>query len=140
MTSKSQETGFTLMEMLIVLVIMGIISALFISRVSKKPKVLPPKIIQFFEQERSNSIKSQKTTHIRQYSNKLYSTLSEQSYPLNNENNAQHQFSGYLPYNTLTTFFADGTMTARKFSLTEGPITYVISTSPFSNKIKISAQ
>jgi prepilin-type N-terminal cleavage/methylation domain-containing protein len=141
MKYKRRQAGFTLMEMLIVLVIMGIISSLFLTRVSKKPKILSPKLIQFLENERGLAISQQKTTRIQRDQNRLYSTLSKHSYLLTDKLNKPEQnrkVPQLLPYETLTIFFADGTATARIFSLTEGTTTYEITTSPFSNKIKFS--
>ena len=129
------------MEMLVVLLIVGIVATLLLSRTVNKPKRIQPEIISFLRDERANSLKLQQTTDIRRYTNRLYSTLSEKTYALPTAGQDDTpENPGLLPYTSLTRFFPDGTMTANKFTITEGSINYVIQTSPFSSSIKYSTQ
>ncbi|WP_031433488.1 pilus assembly FimT family protein [Methylomarinum vadi] len=136
-----KHAGFTLFEMLVVLVIVALISTLFMTRITTRPKATAPKVIQFLNDERSNALKRQKPTYIQLRRDSLYSTLTQHSYQF--AGNLNDVFSGNdqsLPYKTLTVFFPDGTMTANDFTLTEGSTIYAISTSPFSNKIRFKLQ
>lgn len=132
------QQAFTLIEMLVVLVIIGLTSSIVMMNTTRTITPQTPAIIQFFEQERAATLLNSQATKIQLLNDRLYSTTSKNSFSLPQNNPVIRQ--RYLPNLTLTTFYPDGTMSASNFTLQTETYNYEIETSPFSNKIQYTQQ
>lgn len=133
-----KQRAFTLFEMLVVLVIVGLASGVVMMNTTRTIASPTPEIIKFLEQERAATLLTGQITQIQLQDNRLYSTANKNSFPLPQQK--QRVQKHYLPSLTLTTFYPDGTMSASKFTLETEKQNYEIETNPFSNKIHYTQQ
>jgi len=132
------SSGFTLMELLIVLMITAVLAALIGPRISKLPTRTSPEIIRFLEQEMQQAITKKAAISVYYDTESLTVPATgarldlaagegiEMSYP---------KADDYLPSHKLTTFYPDGTMTATEFRFVGVNTSYAITISPVSGKI-----
>ncbi len=131
-------TGFTLLELLVVLTIVGVLTALLAPRVTKLPTRTSPQIIQFLEREMHQAIAKKRATSIYYAGDALTSPATGARLELTTEEGIEVVYpkrGDYLPAYKLTTFYPDGTMTATRFRYFGANTSYVISISPVSGKI-----
>ena|GEM_PF-6509881 len=122
-----------MIEILIVLVIMGLSMGLVMLNTSQKKQKQQPEFIAFLQHQQQYAIQQRKLNHIQRRNGFIYATASQQKFPLPPEQHltAEH----YLPYQTLTTFYPDGTIHLSEFTIKIDSNEYDIKTSPFNNKI-----
>jgi len=131
-SAPNKLNGFTLVELLVILFLIGLSSSILILNTSKPHKKQKPPIIEFLEQEYKNSLLTAQSIDIQLIGKKLQSSQNT-SFQLTKEQASSKK--RYLSKQILTTFYPDGTMSASTFNITTLSGTYVISTSPFSPKI-----
>jgi len=132
------STGFTLMELLTVLVIMGILAALIAPRVTTLPTRTSPQIIQFLEHEMRQAVAKRRAVPIYYTGKSLTSPATHARLDLAAGESIEVVYpkqDDYLPSYKLTTFYPDGTMTATEFRYLGANTSYAISVSPISGKI-----
>ena len=136
--SLRYQQAFTLLELLVVLIIIGLTSSVVV--MNTKPTVVSqtPALIDFLERERMSTLLNSQTTQIQLQDNRLYATASKNTFALPEKK--QDVSQRYLTDMTLLTFYSDGTQTASEFSLQTETHSYDIKTDPFSNKIQYTEQ
>ena len=134
----SRSRGFTLMELIVVLAIVGILAALLAPRITSLPSRTTPPVVHFLEQERALAMQAAKPTVIVYQDGSLISQATQARLELGEDDELQilrPQPGEYFPIAELTTFYPDGSMAATEFRHVTPDVTYGISISPFKEKI-----
>jgi len=126
------QKGFTLIEMLVVLVVIGLSLGVVMLNISKKTQKTQPEIILFLEKQQQYAIQHKQRNDIQLKKGMIYATASRQHLPVN----SAPPFDSYLPYRTLTVFFPDGMISLSQFSIYTDTNEYEIKTDPFYGKIR----
>jgi len=124
--------GFTLVELLIVLFIIGLSSSIIILNTSRPHKKQKPELITFLQQEYKKALLNSQIIEIKLVKNQLQSSSSA---ILQLPEQKAAKTIQYLSDHTLTTFYPDGTMSASNFTITTKTASYDIKTTPFSSNI-----
>ncbi len=136
-TARYRDRGFTLLEMLIVLLIVGLIAALAIPRMRTPQQ--PSPLTAFLKQERAQAGASGHAIEIVIIGGVLVSSSGAQ-FPLDTDIKILQPPPAPLshPERRLTTFYPDGTMTATSFILASETMQQTFSLSPFSDRIDVA--
>lgn len=139
----TRSTGFSLMEMLIVLLIVGVLMATIAPRLSHRSTHSTPPIIQFLENERAATLSTGQPTEITLKGRSLISSATQAEFILGEGEEITVSYpppSPFLQSHLLTTFYPDGIITATKFNLLSKQQIHVIQLSPFTRKIRYKAK
>lgn len=137
--ARPGSRGFTLFELVIVMVIVGALAALVAPRLTKLPRAASPDVVAFLESERTKSVETGTTTEIRLDGRTLTSSTTGAKLVLD-EGASIHLIhpaaNDYMPGVTLTRFYADGTMRATSLRVTSATSAYTVDLSPFAHRIR----
>ncbi len=134
-----RSVGFSLLEMLVVLLIVGLLAALVATRVARPP-THKPEIIHFLELTRTSAINSGYSIDLLLTAQGL-ATSDGETLSISEEQVIQVKYpkmNAYLTPARLTKFYPDGTMTAAEFSISSPQSQLDVTLSPFSSSIKFA--
>ena len=127
--------GFTLLELLVVLALVAMIAVLVLPRFGARAQLSGPQVIGFLEAESAYAVKSGRANQVVLADGALVARDGEARYdfPEGSQLTVRDpQADAYLPYDRLTTFFPDGTMTTANLLVRSPDNDFDIRLSPFS--------
>lgn len=133
----SARRGFTLVEVLVTLAVIGLMATLFLPRMSKMPAQAQPEIVKFLTVLQADAVRSRQPVSVELHGQVLRSSNAKEFRLAEGERlrSAQRAEITYLGGYHFVTFFTDGSSTTGEWLLTSGTITLAIRFSPFASRI-----
>lgn len=129
--------GFTLVEILVTLAIIGLMATLFLPRMSKTPTQAQPEIVKFLTVLQADSVRSRQPISVELHGRTLRASNGKEFRLAEGEQlrSARGAALTYLGGYHIVTFSTDGSSTAGEWLLTSGTINLAIRFSPFASRI-----
>lgn len=131
------QRGFTLIEAIVVLTLIGLVAGLLLPRLSKPPIATPPRIVGFLSQVQGDAVKQGSAVSVTFGDGRLHATNGK-DFPLaEGERFAPRHAvpAGYRGGTHVVTFFPDGAMTEGEWILDGDRSANVIKFSTFTGKV-----
>jgi prepilin-type N-terminal cleavage/methylation domain-containing protein len=116
--------GFTLLEMLVVITIMGLAAALIVPSLSLPARAPIPPLIEFLQQQHTQAQQSGKAVRVFWRGNTLFTEPGEATFELPPNaylNLSRPAKTGYLDKQLITIFYPNGSAIAADFKLMQKP-------------------
>lgn len=144
-----RRSGFTLLEMLLVLAIISFLAAMIIPSLSLPAKPPVPGIVAFLQKQQGLAAADGKTRYVFWVAPKIIVEPGDESFDFDKEISLNIDLppqTGYLGKQLLAVFYGDGTGIASEFAVVQkktgypASILYKIEISPFHSQISYAFQ
>ncbi len=134
------RSGFTLVEVLVTLAIVGLMATLLLPRLSKGPALAQPEAVKFLVSLQADAARTRKSVSVVLHGRTLRASNGREFVLAEGEilRNLRRSGAGYSGGQHVVTFFTDGSSTAGEWLLKGVNLNVLLRFSPFATRIGYS--